>query len=212
MMMNPLRFYLSCSVSSGVTAWLILLLCYVPVSAATFEIVGFASSGRDEPVFMSDDGSVVFVQTDYPTDGYVWKSGQGVVQTFGYMELYPTAISGDGNHIFGSTSDSTQDITDASFDGSIIVANFTPNYIDQYAYHIVEGGPTTDLGDFPGGDRVTNAAAVSADGSTAVGSSSSSEGYKAVRWTAATGLVDLGGLPSTAGPQDLANDVSGDGS
>jgi probable HAF family extracellular repeat protein len=192
-------------------AWLILLLCHQPASAASFEILGFTTPWADKPVFMSDDGSVVVVQTDFPTNGYVWKSGQGIVHTYGYLDLYPTAISGDGNHIFGSTLNSTRNITDSSFDGSITVENGTENYLDYYAYHNVAGGPLTDIGDLPGGARSTFASAVSADGSTAVGTSTNSDGYKAVRWTAATGLVDLGVFPSIVEPRDRASDVSADG-
>jgi probable HAF family extracellular repeat protein len=46
--------------------------------------------------------------------------------------------------------------------------------------------------DLPGGDPTTQAYRVSADGSTAVGRSSSAAGFEATRWTQAEGTVALG--------------------
>src|SRR5262245_31107084 len=54
----------------------------------------------------------------------------------------------------------------------------------------------TPLGDLPGGDFFNLAEAVSADGSTVVGFSSSNSGNQAFRWTASAGMVGLGGLMS----------------
>ena len=53
----------------------------------------------------------------------------------------------------------------------------------------------TALGDLPGGGNLSNAFAVSADGSVVVGYGSSADGIEAFIWTAETGMVGLGDLP-----------------
>lgn len=71
----------------------------------------------------------------------------------------------------------------------------------------------TPLGDLPGGDFYSAAWAVSDDGSTVVGNSSSASGpfESAFRWTAASGMVGLGDLPGGSF-EGAARGVSGDGS
>lgn len=71
----------------------------------------------------------------------------------------------------------------------------------------------TPLGDLPGGSFSSIPKAISADGTTIVGYSSSTNasGGEAFRWTAATGLVALGDL-SGGSFQSQANAVSSDGS
>jgi len=69
------------------------------------------------------------------------------------------------------------------------------------------------LGDLPGGIVGSTAYAVSADGTTVVGTSSSvlsGFGYEAFRWTKATGMVGLGDLPGGFHSSN-ATGVSGDG-
>lgn len=82
----------------------------------------------------------------------------------------------------------------------------------------VHGGPTFQgLGDLPGGLYSSEAWGVSADGTAVVGRGWSSDpvwpngplGIQAYRWTSATGLVGLGGLPLLPDSQGLA--TSGDG-
>lgn len=51
------------------------------------------------------------------------------------------------------------------------------------------------LGDLPGGSFTSQANGVSADGSTVVGSSSSTQGTEAFSWRAGTGMLGLGDLP-----------------
>src|SRR5438093_4900579 len=51
------------------------------------------------------------------------------------------------------------------------------------------------LGDLPGGIFSSSAFGVSADGKVVVGSSQSSNGLEAFRWTATNGIVGLGDLP-----------------
>jgi probable HAF family extracellular repeat protein len=72
------------------------------------------------------------------------------------------------------------------------------------------------LSALPGGAFFSSeAAALSADGSTIVGESTSGLGSikEAFRWTSGTGMVGLGGLPvTTSSPFSRAFGVSGDGS
>jgi probable HAF family extracellular repeat protein len=71
------------------------------------------------------------------------------------------------------------------------------------------------LGDLPGGPFHTWAFGISADGSTVVGRSKSSDAdsnsHEAFRWTQSTGMVGLGDVVGGA-PRSRAEDVSADGS
>lgn len=72
----------------------------------------------------------------------------------------------------------------------------------------------TGLGDLPGGPISSSASAVSADGSTVVGWSRSSDvsgNQEAFRWTETTGMVGLGDF-GAAVVRSQAHDVSADGS
>ncbi len=69
----------------------------------------------------------------------------------------------------------------------------------------------TGLGDLPGGDFQSFARAISADGTTVVGSSRSASRSEAFIWNATQGMRRLGDLPG--GDVDIiAVDISGDGS
>lgn len=73
----------------------------------------------------------------------------------------------------------------------------------------------TGLGDFPGGDYRSTAAAVSADGSVVVGTSrvgTGVQGNRAFYWTPAGGMELLGGLPGMSSYWSWAKGVSADGS
>lgn len=71
------------------------------------------------------------------------------------------------------------------------------------------------LGDLPGGPFHTWALGISADGSTVVGRSKSSDAdpdsYEAFRWTQSTGMVGLGDVVAGA-PRSRAEETSSDGS
>jgi uncharacterized membrane protein len=67
------------------------------------------------------------------------------------------------------------------------------------------------LGDLPGGDFYSRADAISADGSTVVGSSNSAIRTQAFRWTGEEGLASLGEIADFTNVS-YANDVSSDGS
>ena len=51
------------------------------------------------------------------------------------------------------------------------------------------------LGDLPGGDFISSATGLSADGSFVVGHGTPAVGYEAFRWTAGEGMIGLGDLP-----------------
>jgi probable HAF family extracellular repeat protein len=70
----------------------------------------------------------------------------------------------------------------------------------------------TPLGDLPGGPFDSLATGVSADGSVVVGFSRSASDNQAFRWTAASGMVGLGGLKYDGSGQSYASGVSADGS
>lgn len=69
----------------------------------------------------------------------------------------------------------------------------------------------TGLGDLPGGEFASHVRAVSADGTTVVGSSSSASRFEAFLWDAAQGMRGLG-EPSGGDVDIIPLDVSGDGS
>src|SRR5436190_23980039 len=66
------------------------------------------------------------------------------------------------------------------------------------------------LGDLPGGVFSSFASGVSWDGKVVAGTSQSSNGYEAFRWTATNGMVGLGDLPGGTFSSDAAG-VSADG-
>ncbi len=63
----------------------------------------------------------------------------------------------------------------------------------------------------PGGTFSSSASAISADGSTVVGSGTSASGSEAFMWTKSGGMVGLGDLPGGEFKSG-ATDVSADGS
>ncbi len=103
-----------------------------------------------------------------------------------------------------------------SADGRVIVGQLATSDSCEAFYATAEDG-VVSLGDFPGGLTFATAYAANQDGSVIVGVGYRAEGSRpdgvqvAFRWTAATGLVDLGDL---AGGEILsfASDVSSDGS
>jgi probable HAF family extracellular repeat protein len=67
------------------------------------------------------------------------------------------------------------------------------------------------LGDLPGGDFLSRARAISADGKVVVGESQSASGQEAYRWTLSDGIQGLGDLPGDLF-QSAAYGTSADGS
>lgn len=116
-------------------------------------------------------------------------------------------------HILPPHGSSTRGIAmGVSADGSIIVGLSGTTKATRW----LRAGGTVYLGDLPGGAINSQATAVSADGGTIVGFSSSAvsapNAAEAFRWTAATGMIGLGGLTSEGAVTSHARDVSRDGS
>jgi probable HAF family extracellular repeat protein len=95
---------------------------------------------------------------------------------------------------------------DTSADGSVVVGG-----AGTEAFRWTSAGGRVGLGDLPGGDQLSQATAVSVDGSVVVGYSYSSSGLEAFRWTYSEGIIGLGKL-SPADRNTFANNTSADGS
>ncbi len=103
---------------------------------------------------------------------------------------------------------------DVSADGSIVVGDSYSELSQAVgwteAFVWTEAAGMIGLGDLPGGVYRSSASAISGDGSTVVGASSSDLGSQAFVWTDATGMVGIGFL----GEDDVASvgsATSGDG-
>jgi probable HAF family extracellular repeat protein len=110
----------------------------------------------------------------------------------------------------GATHSEANDVTP---DGTSIVGvtNLgTPDATEFEAFRLSNTGELLLLGDLPGGQHLSLATAVSADGRTITGGSMSDAGYDAFAWTPETGMVGLGealvGMTSSDG-----RDISADG-
>ena len=88
--------------------------------------------------------------------------------------------------------------TDVSDNGSVVVGN-----IGLTSFRWTASSGLVDL-------NAASAAAVSADGSTVVGTHAAPHGTEAYRWTQSGGIANLGFLPGQT--QSFARDVSADGS
>jgi probable HAF family extracellular repeat protein len=161
----------------------------------------------------------------------------------GYDHSYGTGISADGGTIIGGASIDADRVMPAywtleegwvplgfmpggdtswtngvSADGSVIVGTgksaHTPEYSDFEAFKWTAETGMVGLGDLPGGPFESRAHDVTADGSTVVGSGTTSYVVpirKAVSWTGDDPPEDLGALPSDL-PQSGATAISADGS
>jgi probable HAF family extracellular repeat protein len=185
-----------------------------------------ATSVRDA----SFDGSVIVgaALSDTGWKPVRWTSGEGWV-TLGELASGATggadAVSSDGTLAVGSSdgfpfrwtsgggmvalsglSDVSDNVWDLSADGNVAVGHDWPS---GEAYQWTSPGTVELLGVLPGDDAST-AWAVSANGSTVAGTSSSGSGNRIFRWTQGTGMTNLGTLPGQTECRPTA--VSGDGS
>ncbi|MCA9149066.1 MAG: hypothetical protein KDA92_07205 [Planctomycetales bacterium] len=105
----------------------------------------------------------------------------------------------------------TSEATSVSADGSIIVGTSeTFDAILGEAFRWTANDGMVGLGDLPGGDRMSRAWRISADGSTIVGEASSTNGQEAMRWTSEHGMQGLGDLDGGLF-RSVAYDVTADG-
>lgn len=165
--------------------------------------------GRSWASGASADGSVIIGTLTRPTDQYPgekqeafrWTKEQGL-QTLGELP------GGDnkGDHL----AELAIRATGVSADGSVIVGHDLKH---GEAFRWSKDGGMRGLGRLPGGEQ-SWAFAVSADGSTIVGSSATStpDESQAVRWTAAGAIESLASLPGKRSfSRSKAHDVSADG-
>jgi probable HAF family extracellular repeat protein len=150
---------------------------------------------------VSGDGSSVVgycFTSDGPTRGFLWTSGGGMIDIGawpGGYDSFASAISADGSTVVGSA-------TDAEGGGG--------------GFRWTAGGGMEDIGSLSQGPlRFSAGSAVSHDGSVVAGMSYLADGDssacpRAVRWTAAGGMQNLGVLSGTTG--SWADAISGDGS
>jgi probable HAF family extracellular repeat protein len=150
----------------------------------------FLSGGINDAAYdVSGDGSVVVGVADEilsPPEAFIWTSGTGIV---------------------GIASGSTSRALGVSADGSVVVGE-----IGIDAFRWTSTGGIMGLGHLPGAGFNSQANAISADGLTIVGTSTSTvfPFGEAFRWTSAGGMVGLGGLPGATA--SFALGVSADGS
>ncbi|MDX2132849.1 MAG: hypothetical protein SFY69_12435 [Planctomycetota bacterium] len=171
------------------------------------------------------------------TPGYVWTADTGRYD-FGLEPGLPSltitaGLSGDGRAVVGTAGDLNQRRafrwsgpgtyqTLGSFgypatyaqavnhDGSIIVGRGefgTGGFIGQ-AFRWTSATGMVGLGFTRPGHGFSEAAAISRDGSTIVGTSRGGSDYRAFTWTQGTGMLELPGLPGTT---NVALGVSADG-
>jgi probable HAF family extracellular repeat protein len=141
---------------------------------------GFAYSGASG---VSADGSVVVGESS-GIKAFRWTAGTGMVGLGdipgGGNEVFATGVSADGSVIVGS----------GNFPGS----NSPGATNHKEAYRWTSGTGFVALGDLTGGDWISVADAVSADGNVVVGTSDGGSGPEAFRWTSDTGMVGLGDI------------------
>ncbi len=112
-----------------------------------------------------------------------------------FKATFASAVSNDGQYITGSGwfyPDSTSTI---------------PRYTEAFRWS--RDGGIELLGDLPGGSDISAAYDISADGKTVVGTSNSSLGTQAFKWTEIDGMVGLSGTPNER--PSYATGVSADG-
>lgn len=154
--------------------------------------LGFQGLATD----VSADGSVVVggTQSLSPEQAYRWTSETGI-EGLGVLPErsdFSTAfgVSGDGSTVVGVST------------GGLPLS-------DDEAFRWTSDGSMVSLGFLPGGD-MSQAYAISADGSIIVGTGRNGSSYnEAFRWTSESGMVGLGFLPG--GFYSGANGVSADG-
>jgi probable HAF family extracellular repeat protein len=150
---------------------------------------------------------------------WLWKAETGIrVITPSIKDYLADAVSGDGSVVVGwslsagppgwrwTENEGVVELSDRlnviSGDGTVLAGG---------AILWSERTGTVNLGGLPGGRNFSLTTAISADGSTVVGSISSIDARgEAFRWTKATGMIGLGDLPG--GRFESASlGVSGDG-
>jgi len=150
---------------------------------------------------VTDDGQLVvgthrIELTDLYEQAFIWKPSTGMVPLSG--------LPGS------ATGTRANDITP---DGSFIVGTSNVGVSGSFAseaFRISSSGELTGLGDLPGGERLSKAIAVSADGAVVTGTGSTDSGANAFIWTQDQGMVGLLDDSATFW-QSFAENISADG-
>lgn len=151
----------------------------------------------------SDDGGVAvgyrFAKSISGVVAFRWTLATGLVdlgKLSGDDGSYANGVSGDGSTVVGASSNSKNGA--------------------QQAFRWTKSGGMVGLG-YLRGDNVSAAYAASADGSVVVGMSATQASGKAIpsvihafRWTASTGMVNLGTLAGDSGAMATAVSANGD--
>lgn len=170
-------------------------------------IVGQSSLGGTITYFRwAKDGGAVDLGVPENIDSIVVSSNGNVIALSGNGRLYRWAVSTGVADLGGLLTGTCVAI---SADGSVIAGNYVNGSGHERAFRWTVSGGIEDLGAFAGGTS-SGVYAVSSDGHTVVGYSSSATFTHASKWTAETGLVDLGTLPGAT--DSYARAVSADGS
>jgi probable HAF family extracellular repeat protein len=186
-------------------------------AAGGYQRLGDLGSGTSSADAASFDGSVVVGQS--PPAGAIsgsfrWTAAQGMMAV---PVGYPNAVTDDGTMVAGgnawwktsgqtgnfgggscTTPQAPLNMVDLSADGSV-AAGSGKGGLDMFGQQATNAYRSTPAGNCQDIDPVVNrnsdASGISADGSTIVGEAQDSQGhYRAFRWTASTGMVDLGTL------------------
>jgi probable HAF family extracellular repeat protein len=194
-----------------------------------YEPLGDLGGGSSDAYAASFDGSVVVGESPPPgaTFGsFRWTATQGMASV--PVGCCLQAVTDDGSTVsggntwwktsgrtgtFGSCGDAqiSLDMVDLSANGSVAAGSGphgTPFMGDFF--HAYRSTPTGNCRDIDsGGNRNSDAGGVSADGKVIVGEMQIGGPYLAFRWTASTGMVNLGDL---GGGLSRADATNGDGS
>lgn len=161
---------------------------------------------------LSFDGSVAVGNFD--ADRSYWIS-----TVAGFRELGDLDPNQDGSSVANGVSADGLRVA-----GSAISPGGVLSFLEAYLYTVTDpatgAGTMIGLGDLPGGDQYSEGAAISSDGRTVVGGSSSAASqaggapfldFEAFRWREATGVMEaLGDLPGGS-YYSFATGVSADG-
>jgi len=155
---------------------------YRASSATGFQYLGFLPGGTaTRATGISGDGNIVAGWGNSTNGNRAFRWIYDPATLTGTLDELPT-IGGRGATSSG-----------ISRDGRVIVGSLQDSsFREEAAYWVGDSSPIA-LGYLPGGDQsIANAA--NADGSVIVGTAGTFSGQNAFRWTAATGMVDLGKL------------------
>jgi probable HAF family extracellular repeat protein len=131
---------------------------------------------------VSADGAIVtgYSYSTNGKEGFRWTNSGGMIGLGGLLQntSSPTDISADGLTIVGSSRSRSRSGGASTADG-------------VEAFRWASAGGMVGLGDLPGGDYISGATAVSADGAVIVGFSYTEIGSEAFIWDAAHGMRNL---------------------